>query len=204
MKPELNCISWPYSRSAMRSTSWAFKPQTDEVCFLWMDFLNWLYDWFKLILELFNTLAFRKKFLMILWFYVLKIRFWQFWLWVIFSNSTLNYKVFFIDTVSKWRQTMSHHIQVGIPNLPLDTWWRTQNGGHKSWHDLCPLLLHICSLKSCEGVEQRSVKTQRKNPWERAVERAWVCRVELRRVFSPPLCLYCFLDWLIQTSSSVE
>jgi hypothetical protein len=127
MKPELNCISWPYSRSAMRSTSWAFKPQTDEVCFLWMDFLNWLYDWFKLILELFNTLAFRKKFLMILWFYVLKIRFWQFWLWVIFSNSTLNYKVFLLTllvngdkqcpTIYKWEYLISH---------------LTHGGGHKT------------------------------------------------------------------------
>jgi len=32
---------------------------------------------------------------------------------------------------------MSHHMQVGIPNLPLGTWWRTQSGGNGG-HQSCP------------------------------------------------------------------
>jgi len=47
---------------------------------------------------------------------------------------------------------MSHHMQVGIPNLPLGTWWMTQTVGinHGMIYALHSLLnIYGCSVKSC-------------------------------------------------------
>jgi len=62
---------------------------------------------------------------------------------------------------------------VGIPNLHLAQ--VEANGGHKSWHDLCPslLALYICMLSEelvcwCVKNAEKSENTERKNVRERA------------------------------------
>jgi hypothetical protein len=80
---------------------------------------------------------------------------------------------------------MSHHMQVGIPNLPLGTWWRTQTVGINQGMIYAPLLpscIHISSVKSCVCECKKKHRENRREV--RTAERACVSGVESRRVFS--------------------
>jgi len=67
---------------------------------------------------------------------------------------------------------MSHHMQVGIPNLPLGTWWRTQSGGNGG-HQSCPfnhqLYMYSCGVYE-EHREQREKHREKRE--QRRIERA--------------------------------
>jgi len=72
---------------------------------------------------------------------------------------------------------MSHHMQVGIPNLPLGTWWRTQsggNGGHQSCPFNHPLYMYsyvcVCLCVYEEHREQREKHREKRE--QRRIERA--------------------------------
>ena len=61
---------------------------------------------------------------------------------------------------------MSHHIQVGLPNLPLCTWWRTQSVGINHGMIYAPLLpcyISMCSVKRSEYRRVAECKTQREH-----------------------------------------
>ena len=60
---------------------------------------------------------------------------------------------------------MSHHMQVGIPNLSLGTWWRTQTVGINQGMIYAPLLpscIHISSVKSCVCKGKNTERTEEK------------------------------------------
>jgi hypothetical protein len=61
---------------------------------------------------------------------------------------------------------MSHHMQVGIPNLPLGTWWRTQTVGINQGMIYAPSLpscIDISSVKSCVSeCEKNTERTEEK------------------------------------------
>ena len=58
---------------------------------------------------------------------------------------------------------MSHHMQVGIPNLPLGTWWRTQSGGNGG-HQSCPFnhQLYMYSCVCMKNIESSVRNTERR------------------------------------------
>jgi hypothetical protein len=67
---------------------------------------------------------------------------------------------------------MSHHMQVGIPNLPLGTWWRTQTVGINQGMIYAPSLpscIYISSVKSCGLVCEKHRENRRE---VRTAERA--------------------------------
>lgn len=74
---------------------------------------------------------------------------------------------------------MSHHMQVGIPNLPLGTWWRTQsggNGGHQSCPFNHPLYMYsyvcVCVLICVYEEHREQREKHREKREQRRIERA--------------------------------